>query len=489
MSLLRAVLVSTVLLCAAVIGAGQQETAPLPQGAAAIPRAPAVVDVGPEQNLQREIDSHPPGTTFRLRDGTYRLDAPLVPKGGQTFEGSGHTVLSGARVLDRFVRLGALWVAERQTQQGTVDGDASICMPDAPRCAWPEELFIDNTALRQAAALADVRRGTWFFDYAAGRIYLADDPAGHLIETSVTPAAFDGWSAGVRLRALTIEKFATPTHHAAVDGRGPGWSIERCDVRWNHFAGVRTVDGATARANTVHHNGALGLIGSGADITIADNEIAFNNTAGYQPDWGAGGAKWVFTERLAVRGNFAHHNRGPGLWTDMNNVRVLFENNRVEDNDASGIFHEVGYSAVIRNNTISRNGGRRSYPGWVDGAGILVAGSSDVEVYGNTLVDNWQGIAGLEGHRGAGSRGPWELKNLYVHDNTITLTRNPGPGWGRSGIIDTAGAGAFHRQNRWSNNTYRSSNDAPPRFIWMGEELDLAGWRRYGNDVTATLVR
>ena len=72
--------------------------------------------------------------------------------------------------------------------------------------------------------------------------------------------------------------------------------------------------------------------------------------------WAAGGSKWVHTTNLIVRGNFSHHNDGPGLWTDINNIYSRYENNVVEDHRRGGIFHEISYDAVMRTNTLRRNG-------------------------------------------------------------------------------------------------------------------------------------
>ena len=123
---------------------------------------------------------------------------------------------------------------------------------------------------------------------------------------------------------------------------------------------------------------------------------------------------------MVVRGNFSHHNRGPGLWTDINNIHTLYENNTVEDNERGGIFHEISYDATIRNNTSRRNGTGKDFPYWTTGAGIEIVSSRNVEVHGNTLEDNWQGITGLDDHRGTGNAGPYTLINLNVHDNVVT---------------------------------------------------------------------
>ena len=79
-------------------------------------------------------------------------------------------------------------------------------------------------------------------------------------------------------------------------------------------------------------------------IVVEGNEIAYNNEAGFNPEWEAGGTKFWATTNLVVRNNHVHHNFGPGLWADNDNVGALYEGNIVEDNDWAGIFHEISYS-------------------------------------------------------------------------------------------------------------------------------------------------
>ncbi|MEQ1907320.1 MAG: right-handed parallel beta-helix repeat-containing protein [Vicinamibacterales bacterium] len=449
------------------------------------------VEVGAGQDLQSQLDSNPPGATVALRAGTYRLTAPLTFKNGQRLIGGDRVVLSGARLLGNFRREGRVWVVDGQSQEGAVvESAAVVCTSDAPRCNRPEDLFLDDRPLRHVATLTDVRAGTWYFDYAADRIVLGDDPTGHSVETSVTPFAVGGEAEGITIRGIVVEKFATPTHEAAINGRLTGMVIEHVEARLNHFAGIRTMDRTHAQNNHVHDNGALGFIGAGENIRIEHNEIDHNNTVGYNPYWAAGGTKWVYTTHLVVRDNDVHDNHGPGLWTDINNTDVLFEGNRVHDNDLSGIFHEVGYRAVIRNNVANRNGRARPFPGWVVGAGILVSSSSDVEVYGNNLTDNWQGIAGLEDERGNGANGPWVLARLHVHDNVIRQTMAPEPGSGRSGVAQVNdGTSAFTSGgNRFTNNTYALAGKSLS-FFWMGRDIAETEWQRYGHDTTGRVVR
>ena len=443
--------------------------------------------VSPGDDIQAVLDRAAEGNTIVLRAGVHRMQT-LTPKSRQVISGEPGAILSGARRLTAFVWDGSYWSIAGQTQQGPATTLSDTCTAAAPLCAYPEDLFIDNVLLKHVATRSELGPGRWYFDYAADQIYLADDPTGHIVETSVTPTAVAGFANSVTIRGLVIEKFATPTQQAAVKGQGSGWVIESNEIRFNHAIGLRTEAGAIARNNKVHHNGSMGIAGSGSDILVENNEIAFNNTNGYNAYWEAGGTKWVYTNRLVVRGNYSHDNHGPGLWTDINNINTLYENNRVEDNDLSGIFHEISYAAVIRNNTIARNGRVRPSPGWVDGAGILVAGSSDVEVYGNTLTDNFQAIAGLEGHRGSGIYGPWVLQNLNVHDNSVWQLASMPNGAGRTGIIDTNGTGAFFNNNWWARNTYHLGTN-PYYFIWMNKDINEATWPTYQQDTTGTFIR
>ena len=88
---------------------------------------------------------------------------------------------------------------------------------------------------------------------------------------------------------------------------GDGWVIEGNEIRLNHGVGLQAGD--VIRRNHIHHNGQLGFSVHGSTGTLfVDNEVAYNNYAGYDWFWEAGGAKFMVTKRLTVRGNFVHHN-------------------------------------------------------------------------------------------------------------------------------------------------------------------------------------
>lgn len=451
---------------------GRQVGAPVSSGPAA-PAAGSPTTILPGEDIQAKIDAQPAGTRFLLGAGVHRLQT-VRPRDGTRLVGEPGAVLSGARLLTAFVRQGAYWVATGQTQEGALAGR---CAAETPLCRQPEDLFLDGRRLTPVASLAEVRSGSWHFDRAADRLYLADDPAGRTVEVGVLPHAFTGSATGVLIQGIVVEKYATPAQMGAIHGdRTTNWTLDGVEVRHNHGTGIRLGSGMKVLRSRVHSNGQLGIGGAGAGILVEDTEIAYNNAAGFDPGWEAGGTKFARTQDLVVRGNRVHHNAGHGLWTDIDNVGTLYEGNRVEDNGLSGIFHEISYRAVIRNNTLLRNG--RGSPGWVDGAGILVNSSRDVEIHGNTVDGNANGIAAVQSARGTGKYGEYRLTNLYVHDNTVVMAE------GRTGIVQDEGSAAVFQDpsNRFQRNRYTITSGTAP-FAWGDRRLSFSAWQGAKQDV------
>jgi hypothetical protein len=459
--------------------------------------AAGTVTLRPGARIQDSVAKYAGGTSFLLKAGVYRLQT-VMPKNGMTFVGEAGAVLSGARLLTSFTRQGSYWVVGNQTQQGQRlleirPSGKPNCLPAYPRCAYPEELFVNNVRLRHVSSLSQVGPGSWFFDYAADKIYLGQDPTGKTVETSVTPRAFGGTSGNVTIRGLVVEKYASPLTFSAIQVEGSNWVIEDNEVRYNHAIGIETGGATIARRNKTHHNLQLGMAGTGNNALVEDNEISYNNYP-QQIDysWGAGGTKWHHTEHLVVRDNFIHHNMGHGLWTDIDNIYTLFEYNRVEDNGSSGINHEVSYDAVIRYNTAARNGNdafNSTFLG-IRGGGIAVRSSRNVEIYGNTLTNNRAGFDIAQSAPKSGKYGPYEIANLYVHDNTVTLpTRMSG-----FSVITADPVFYTNKNNRFRNNTYYLGNQAKPFWWWKASEskqdsLTITQWKAAGQDVGGSFIR
>jgi len=299
----------------------------------------------------------------------------------------------------------------------------------------------------------------------------------------VTEYAFGAKSvSNVTIRGLVIEKYAAPVNQAAIRtfGGANNWTIEDNEIRYNLGSGIRSGgSGWRIIGNYLHHNQVYGVTGTGmSGLVVEGNEIAFNNYQGTAPG-SAGGSKWSYTHGLVVRDNYVHDNVGNGLWTDGHNDGVIYEGNLAVNNTASGIQHEASCSAVIRNNTAIGNAFHTG--AWL-GAGIRVALSPDVEIYGNTVKNNANGITGVYAHRDnpdtwcPGPDGQHMLANLWVHDNTIIMPT------GQSGVVANASYdqvfGSWN--NRFDHNTYTIGNTAKP-FEWQGDRT-ITEWLDYSQD-------
>ncbi|MDP8928887.1 MAG: right-handed parallel beta-helix repeat-containing protein, partial [Actinomycetota bacterium] len=161
---------------------------------------------------------------------------------------------------------------------------------------------------------------------------------------------------------------------------------------------------------------------------------------------------------------------------------TLYDYNLVERNGRSGIYHEISYDAVIRNNTVRGNGHDRAR--WASGAGIRVANSSNVEVYGNHVEDNGRGIVLSQQDRGRGERGAWETRNVHVRDNTVIMTT------GFTGLVQDTGKNAVFTKwnNRFEGNTYFLDKLTARRFSWMNRRTDMRGWRHSGQDTEGRFI-
>ncbi|WP_460438055.1 right-handed parallel beta-helix repeat-containing protein [Amycolatopsis stemonae] len=229
--------------------------------------------------------------------------------------------------------------------------------------------------------------------------------------------AFTGRAKDVTIRNLTVTGFVAPRDEGVVNhDSGDGWLVEHTTLTRNE--GAALMAGAANRivGNCLRDNGQYGLnayqAGNGIkQLLVEGNEFTGNNTADWEskvPGCGCTGAmKFWAVDGADVRGNWIHDNRGPGLWADTNDNDFLIEDNVIENNDDVGIFYEISYNATIRGNDLRGNGrvaGKRAaesgdpfpvgaiYLSEAGGDARVPARTAKLEVTGNHLEDNWDGI-------------------------------------------------------------------------------------------------
>jgi parallel beta-helix repeat protein len=223
-------------------------------------------------------------------------------------------------------------------------------------------------------SVEDLRPGSFYYDEAAKRlcVWLADgsDPKPHTVEASVRDE-------GILLRGTWTLRGLTVQH--VQDGF---WPREQ--------AAAVTGDRAIIEDCRILHNDPLGLIVSGQDCIIRNNEIGYNGLEGMTSNVGY---------RMLVEGNDFHHNAWRGdvvcltagnkfvmwrdskfvrnrwhdepaaaLWMDISNANILIAENTFDD-CAVGVYWEISRWTVIANN-VFRGCGR---PVWTYGSDALIA--------------------------------------------------------------------------------------------------------------------
>jgi parallel beta-helix repeat protein len=372
---------------------------------------PGEVPITPSDDPQAIVDEHPSGTTYVIRAGVHRRYS-VRPKTGDTFVAEPGAVLDG-------------------------EGEAPYAF------------------------------------------YAFRDPR----DDGAHEVTIRGASKGDK---LVIKDYATLNQqqvgaiHPQVDtrpflGRGDRWSVQWVEVLGSYSTGIITGSQMTIRESYIHHNGQLGIGGTGSGSVVDGNEIAYNNTGGFDVTHEAGGAKWALLEDLTVTRNNVHHNEGPGLWTDIDVRDVTIAGNRIAYNQNEGILHEISHDAIIRDNTIIENG-RGQTRDWLWGGGIVISTSDHVEVRNNVITGNGNGITAVQQERGRNADGRvYLLDDISVFDNTVTEN-------GITGVAqDTSNPAVFRRQLRFDRNTYRGG-----AFACDDNDVEWRGWQACGHDPSGT---
>jgi parallel beta-helix repeat protein len=429
------------------------------------PAGAIILQVG--DKISAIVNAAPTGATFYFEAGVYR-GVSLTPKSGQTFIGAEGAILTGAAVLTGFTRQGNLWVIGGQTQQGFRHAtDIVDPLHPAMRAGYPETVFVDDKPLKPVDAVSKVVSGTFYLDYDADKIYIADNPTGHMIEAGKLAYAFHGNAQKVTVKNLVVEKYDSPVQSGAIQGN-QNWTIQDSEVRLNYGVGIIARDKSKIIGNHVHDNGQMGLGGSGDHILVEANVIAKNSFwSGIPSGWEGGGFKFSDTDGLIVRGNYSYNNNGSGMWTDWNNINTLYEDNVIVHNNKSGIHVEASYDTIIRNNVLIENGAEDfKESGWLWADQILIHNSKNVNIYGNKIeMTGANGVALIEQNRDddPGRAGPFVTTGNHIHDNIIVARDNIGR---LGGAEDYSPASLLSGGNVWKNNQYVMPDGN--RFWWGG---------------------
>lgn len=438
----------------------------------------AQVILFPNDNLQEKVDAQPAGTTFIIR-GTHRLQT-ITARDGDTFlgelgpNGERLSVMKGSKIISGWQSAsdanGTYWFISGEIGRNNPSAHGT-CLAGFD-CHRAEDIFENGIPLIKVTSLAAVNQSTKCF-MGGDTVFIRHNPAGKTYEASVNKYAINAaqatagsgqyGSSNVTVKHLIVEQYANPAQHGAVhagftnqseivERSGRNWLVENVEARYNHGAGIYVNANGQMLNNVVHWNGQIGLKAVGTNILVEGNEIFENgNWGGYNWGWEGGGTKFSLTNDIVIRNNHSYDNKGPGLWTDIDNFGSLYENNLVENNSGPGIFHEISDSAIIRCNTLRYNYNENA-GGTFYGGNIFISNSKNVDIYhnytlsGSTIRDN--GIILICATRSSPKTGLAQyLENNLVYENDINFSA----GIGRTGMHTTSSC------NQASNNVFRDN--------------------------------
>jgi parallel beta-helix repeat protein len=367
------------------------------------------VTVKPSDDLDALVRACPSGTAFNLTAGVHH-DSVTSLKNDDVFTGASDAIESGARTLTGWkqvtVHSGTYWTTAAGAPLPSDPQYAVHCQTNYPRCWYMQDLYFDDADYVHVPSLDRLQHGTWYYDLdgsdggVKNNIYLSEDPNGHAVELGAQKFAFTSVNAsGVTIRNLIIEKYAQNLQDGAVLVRAPGWTIEHCEIRLNHGAGVsaRPPNGSDAKIvdNALHDNGQYGFnVGKVFNVTVSRNRVYHNNIDHVSTNFGSGGSKVAGTN-LTVSNNTVYDNLGMGLWSDAFANGVTFDSNTVYGNTGDGIRVEVSDHNTITNNAVHDNGFGNPDEGNRKSPQVHYVSSSHATIKGNIIVANGNSAGAL----------------------------------------------------------------------------------------------
>lgn len=449
---------------------GPRDLAP-PAGAVIIPAG---------SDINAVLDDYRPGTVFYLQAGEYRGASVELDRNDVLMGAAGATLIGAVKLI--FTPEGEYWVSNNQSSE--ISASELNCQEGVTSCNLAEQLFIEDEPVRRVSSFKELAPGTFYFDYAADKIYLVDNPAGREVELSVMPIAIRG-APGATITNLTIEKYAPSPHRVAVT-TDRDMTVSNNLIQLNSGGGISLDSNTVARGNRVLLNGRVGITGSELDgAVISNNEIAFNNFQRFDTSHSGAGLKVTDSRDVLVRFNYAHDNIGHGLWSDYQVVEIHYINNLVTNNLMHGIIHEVSGPARIEGNLIEGNGRM----------GVFISGSRDVEISANTLLFNRTGLAARTNCRDFTLYD--RVENVRFSGNTVYQRgEDSNWPWGKAASLsidpnceywDDAYVRANYTSlgNSFENNTYYLSEGAD---FYFGTVVGVEQWQRNGQDTLGTFT-
>lgn len=384
----------------------------------------------PKRTVTAALRAAHSGQTIVLRAGTYHESVFVTPdKAGVTVQNyPGEAVwFDGSRAVDRWEGAGSTWTAggwtaefDHWTSFTRGLNQKSFLTPAFPMAAWPDQLYVDGSQLRQVGSVAEVSPGTFFVDYATDRLTMGTNPDGHEVRAADLDRAITVAAPDVTLRGFGVRRYANSlSTGGAIYLARPGDTAQNLVLQDLATQGISMykanvwLDHVTIlRAGMV---GASGHLADGARVT--NSIISQTNTEHFNKAPASAAIKITRSRHILVSNNYLSDNYDThGMWIDISVVDFKIVGNTVQNNGrAPNIQVELSDTGIVADNIVR---------GGDDGVYIYDAGN--VKVYNNTFGGNSRGSVYLsQDDRRADAAGlgdpacPWIVRNITISNNVF----------------------------------------------------------------------
>jgi hypothetical protein len=457
---------------------------PVPSGAVVVSPSgsdsAAGTPAAPVRTIARAAAIARSGSTIVLRGGSYH-ESVMLPREKaltvQSYPGEA-AWLDGSSVVTGFAKVGNAWVRSGWTAsfdrsptyaRGAPDSTTPAYQwinPSYPYAAWPDQVWVDGTALRQVGSAGAVTAGTFYVDYAADKLYVGTDPTGKTVRASDLVVGMTVLGSGSVVRGIGIRRFAPSVPDmGTLRLFGPNVRVENVEVSDNANGGVTVnASGVTLDRVSSLRNGQVGFHAHRSDnLTATSVRSQHNNRERFNPAPAAAGWKVTGSRTVTVRNSTFTDNYASGIWFDESVHNVSVTGSSMLANTRHGLVFELSAKATAVNNVISGNLEN----------GLLVLDSSQVSLWNNSVRGGQLPVRIADGPRTASTYAdvPGVMKDVEFKNNVVGETRQ-GDNW--CGVVcfldDRRISTAAQMNGRFDGNVYhRTSSSVPANLLrWAG---------------------
>lgn len=372
------------------------------------------------------VEKAPNNSTIVLRGGTYREYVYVGFNRKLTIQAyPGEAVwFDGSAPVTGWSKSGSTWIVngwtnffDRRISFNANADETSRFVDKNPYAGYPDQIWINDSPLRQVGSTSEVTTGTFFVDEKAKRLVIGSDPSGKRVEASTLAQAFKVQGKGTTLRGFGVQRYATTLNMmGTVTAEVDGITLENLVVRDNATVGVFTWNhDQTFNKLTITGNGMLGFGANGTrNLRVTNSVISNNNTQQFKPAPVSGGMKVSRVKSAVVADNIVADNDSAGIWFDVSSHDVRITGNRVTGSSTTGVQIEISEKAIVANNYIAGNE-----------TGLNINNSGNVKVWNNTIDGKKRAISVAHDKRrqedpALASTIPWTLRNNSFNNNVIS---------------------------------------------------------------------